>query len=101
MWGSLVVGVLTRPWARQTVRFALAALTITLFILNLRRTAERAGRAAERLENLERTHDIQRQMLDAAARRPRDRDDLLDRLREGGFCNPAQRLPTRGGVQPG
>lgn len=29
---------------------ALVALTITLFIVNLRRTAERAGRAAERLE---------------------------------------------------
>jgi len=24
-------------------------------------------------------------MLDAAARRPRSRDDLLDRLRDGGF----------------
>ncbi len=85
MWAVFVVGLLARPWARRVAGFALAALTITLFILNLRRTAERAGRAAERLENLERTHDIQRQMLDAASRRPRDRDDLLDRLREGGF----------------
>ncbi len=64
---------------------ALALLTITLFIVNLRRTAERAGRAAERLETLERTDAIHRQMLDAAARRPRSRDDLLDRLRDGGF----------------
>lgn len=85
MWGSLLVGIFARPWARQTVGFALTALTIALFILNLRHTAERAGRAAQRLENLERTHDIQRQMLDAAARRPRDRDDLVDRLRDGGF----------------
>jgi hypothetical protein len=85
MWGSLVVRVLNRPWARHLTVYALTALTITLFILNLRRTAERAGRAAERLENLERTHDIQRQMLDAASRRPRDRDDLVDRLRQGGF----------------
>ena len=61
------------------------ALTITLFILNLRRAGERAGRAAERMDQLERTHAIQRQMLDAASRRPRDRDDLLERLREGGF----------------
>ena len=85
MWGSLVVGVFARPWARRVASFALVTLTITLFILNLRRTAERAGRAAQRLENLERTHDIQRQMLDAASRRPRDRDDLVERLREGGF----------------
>jgi hypothetical protein len=56
-----------------------------LFIVNLRRTAERAGRVAERFEQLERTDAIHRQMLDAAARRPRSRDDLLDRLREGGF----------------
>ena len=85
MWASLVVRLLARPWARRVAGFALVALTITLFLINLRRTAERAGRAAERLETLERTHAIQRQMLDAAARRPRSRDDLLNRLRGGEF----------------
>lgn len=85
MWGGMLVGLLARPWARRVAGFALAALTIALFILNLRRTAERAGRAAERLDNLERTNAIQRQMLDAVANRPRDRDDLVDRLHEGGF----------------
>ena len=85
MWGRLVVGLLARPWARRVTGFALAVLTITLFIVNLRRTAERAGRAAERFEQLERTHAIHRQMLDAASRRPRSRDDLLDRLRGGEF----------------
>lgn len=43
-----------------------------------------AIRAVERLENQERANAIKRQMLDAASRRPRDRDDLLERLREGG-----------------
>ena len=85
MWGGLLVGTLARPWARQAAGLAFVALTIILFLFNLRRMAERAGRAAERLENLERAHAIQRQMLDAASRRPRDRDDLLNRLREGGF----------------
>ena len=85
MWASLVVGLLARPWARRAAGLALAALTIALFLINLRRTAERAGRAAERLETLERNDAIHRQMLDAAARRPRSRDDLLDRLRDGGF----------------
>ena len=85
MWGRLVCGLLARPWARRAAGYALVVLTITLFILNLRRTAERAGRAAEWLDHLERTNAIQRQMLEAASRRPRDRDDLLDRLREGGF----------------
>ena len=85
MWASLAVVLLARPWARRMAAYALVALTIALFIVNLRRTAERAGRVAERFEQLERANAIQRQMLDAAARRPRSRDDLLDRLREGGF----------------
>ncbi len=85
MWGGLFTGILARRWARRAAGLALVALTIILFLFNLRRAAERAGRAAEGLENLERTHAIQRQMLDAASRRPRDRDDLLERLREGGF----------------
>ena len=85
MWGGMLVGLLARPWARRVVGFALAALTITLFILNLRRTAERAGRAAERLDRLERTNAIHRKMLDAAANRPRDRDELVERLRGGEF----------------
>jgi type II secretory pathway component PulJ len=85
MWGGLLAGLLARPWARRAAGFALVALTISFFLLNLRRTAERTGRAAERLDQLEHTHAIHRQMLDAAARRPRSRDDLLDRLRGGGF----------------
>jgi hypothetical protein len=85
MWDSLVVGLLARPWARRMAAYALVALTVTLFIVNLRRTAERAGRAAERFEQLERNDAIHRQMLEAASRRPRSRDDLLDRLRGGGF----------------
>ena len=85
MWASLAVELFTRPWARRAVAIALALLTIALFILNLRRTAERAGRAAERLDQLERDDAIHRQMLDAAARRPRSRDNLLDRLHGGEF----------------
>ena len=71
--------------ARKALGLLLVALTIALFLLNLRRAGERAGRLAERHSTSERTHEIQRQMLDAASRRPRSRDDLLDGLREGGF----------------
>ena len=85
MWTSLAVGLMARPWARRMAGFVLVALTITLFIVNLRRTAERAGRAVERLETSERVNAIQHQMLEVASRRPRDRDDLLERLRGGGF----------------
>ena len=54
MWGTLVAGILARPWARRLTSLALVALTVALFIINLRRTAERAGRAAERLNQMER-----------------------------------------------
>jgi hypothetical protein len=85
MLGTIMAGILVRPWARWAAGVVLAALTVALFILNLRRAGERAGRAAGRLETLERNNVVQRQMLDAASRRPRSRDDLLDRLRGGGF----------------
>ena len=85
MWAGLLAALLARPWARRAAGFALVALTITLFLINLRRSGERAGRAAERLDMLERTDAIQKRMLDAGARRPRDRDDLLERLRGGRF----------------
>lgn len=85
IWGSVLAGFLARPWARRAAGYALVALAVTLFIFNHRRAGERVGRVAERLENLERTNAIQRQMLEAAACRPRSRDDLLERLREGGF----------------
>jgi hypothetical protein len=85
MWGIILAGILARPWARWTAGVALAALTVALFFINLRRAGERAGRAAGRLETLERDNVVQRQMLDAASRRPRSRDDLVERLRDGGF----------------
>lgn len=85
MWGAIVAGFIARPWAWRLTGMALFVLATALFLFNLRRAGERTGRTAEHLENLERTNAIQRQMLEAAARRPRDRDDLLERLREGGF----------------
>jgi hypothetical protein len=85
MWGNLLAGLMARPWARRVVAFALATLTVTLFLLNLRKAGERAGRVAERLDMMERTNAVQRQMLEAAARRPRDRNALLERMRGGGF----------------
>lgn len=72
-------------WARMVSAYAATALTILLFLLNLRHAGERAGWLAERLSSMERTHAIQRQMLDAASRRPRDRDELAQRMRDGEF----------------
>jgi hypothetical protein len=85
MLGRIGAALFGSAAGRKLVAAAMAALTIILFVINLRRAGERAGRAAERLETLERQNDIQKQMLEAAANRPRSRDDLLDRLRGGGF----------------
>ena len=84
MMGWLVTILASGP-ARKVLGVLLAAMTIALFLLNLRRAGERAGRLAERLSTSERTHEIQRQMLDAASRRPADRDALVQRLRDGRF----------------
>ena len=73
------------PWMRVALRYGGIAPAVLLFLLTLRRSGERAGRLAERLETSEEVNDIQRQMLDAAARRPRDRSDFADRLRDGHF----------------
>ena len=80
-----IVTLLASGPARTALGLLLAAITIALFLLNLRRAGERAGRLAERLSTSERTHEIQRQMLDAASRRPADRDALVQRLRDGRF----------------
>ncbi|NCO21744.1 MAG: hypothetical protein GW905_07010 [Rhodobacterales bacterium] len=71
--------------ARKALGLLLAAFTIALFLLNLRRAGERTGRLAERLSTSENANDIHRQMLDAASRRPHDRDALAERLRNGEF----------------
>ncbi|PIV75015.1 MAG: hypothetical protein COW55_07190 [Rhodobacteraceae bacterium CG17_big_fil_post_rev_8_21_14_2_50_65_11] len=80
-----ITAILASGLARKALGMALAAITIILFLLNLRRAGERAGRLAERLKSTERTHAIQRQMLEAASRRPRDRDALAQRMRDGRF----------------
>jgi hypothetical protein len=83
--GGLVAALAGSAWARAALRYGITALVILLFLLALRRSGERAGRLAERLETMEKTHDAQRRMLEAAARRPRSRDDLAQRLRHGRF----------------
>ena len=80
-----ITAILASGPARKALGLALAATTIALFLLNLRRAGERAGRLAERLQTSEKTHDVQRQMLDAASRRPPDRDALAQRMRDGQF----------------
>ncbi len=85
MIAALLTGIAANPWMRAALRYGAIALAVLLFLLALTRSGERIGRIAERLETSERSNDVQRQMLDAAARRPRDRDELVERLRDGRF----------------
>ena len=85
MIGGLLTGIATSPWMRAALRYGAIVLAVLLFLLSLRRSGERAGRLAERLETAEKSHDAKRRMLEAAARRPRTRDDLAERLRDGRF----------------
>lgn len=80
-----LIEILSSGPARKTLGLMLAALTIALFLLNLRRAGERTGRLADRLQTSEKTNAIHRQMLDAASRRPDDRDALAERLHDGRF----------------
>ncbi|ADZ72447.1 hypothetical protein [Polymorphum gilvum] len=72
-------------WTRTAIRYVITAIAILLFLLALRRSGERAGRLAEQLETIERAHDVQRRMLEAAACRPASRNDLAERMRDGRF----------------
>ena len=85
MIGAVVGWLVSSSVGRAATRYGATALAILLFLLALRRSGERAGRLAERLETMEKAHDVQRRMFEAAARRPRSRGDLAERLRDGQF----------------
>lgn len=74
----------SRRVRRLAIGIALIGAAL-LFLLNLRRASEQACHAAERLQNMERTGDALHRMLEAGADRPRDRDDIAQRLRDGRF----------------
>jgi len=82
---TILGGIAASTWARAILRYGAIAVAIVLFLLSIRRSGEHVGRIAERLKTTEKANEIQRQMLEAAARRPRNRDELVDRLRNGGF----------------
>ena len=85
MIATLLGGFAASPWGRPALRYGTIVLAVLLFLLALRRSGERTGRLAERLETTEKANGVQRQMLEAAVRRPRDRNELAERLREGRF----------------
>jgi len=57
MIAALFTGIAAAPWMRAALRYGAIALAVLLFLLTLRRSGERAGRLAERLETSEKTND--------------------------------------------
>jgi hypothetical protein len=83
--GALLARLIASPTALTAARWGAVALAVLLFLLALRRSAEKAGRLAERLDQTEKANDAQRRMLEAAADRPRYRGELAQRMRDGEF----------------
>ena len=52
MIAALLTGLAASPWMRTALRYGAIVLAVLLFLLSLRRSGERTGRLAERLERI-------------------------------------------------
>ena len=75
------VGQFLAPYALRLVGLAAVLGAVAAVLLG----ARQAGRNAERVDRMRKTIEVQREQLDAAARRPRDRNELTGRMRDGSF----------------
>jgi len=64
------------------LRYGAIALVVLLFLLSIHCAEERTERLSEHLESTKKPTEVQRWMLRAVARRPHDRDELVDWLRD-------------------
>ena len=76
-----IIGRLLAPYALKLAGLFAIIAAVAAILLG----ARQAGRNAERVERMRRTIEVQREQLDAASRRPRDRDELARRMRDGSF----------------
>ena len=76
-----IIGRLLAPYALKLAGFVAILGAVAAILLG----ARQAGRNAERVERMRRTIEVQHDQLDAASRRPRDRDELARRMRDGRF----------------
>jgi hypothetical protein len=76
---------LVQPWLLRNALSLLGWLAAVAAVAAVLLGARQAGRNAERVERMKKTIEVQRDQLEAAARRSRDRDELARRLRDGTF----------------
>ena len=76
-----LIGQFLAPFALRLAGLAAIIGAVLTVLLG----ARQAGRNAERFVRMRKTMEIQREQLEAAPRRPRDRDELIERMRDGSF----------------
>jgi hypothetical protein len=76
-----IIGRLLAPYALKLAGLFAIIGAVAATLLG----ARQAGRNAERVDRMRRTIEVQHDQLDAASRRPRDRDELARRMRDGSF----------------
>jgi len=76
-----ILGRLLAPYAIKLAGLFAIIGAVTAILLG----ARQAGRNAERVERMRRTIEVHHDQLDAASRRPRDRDELTRRMRDGSY----------------
>ena len=79
------MGLLLQGWLLRIALGLLGWLAAATAVAAVLFGARQAGRNAERAENMRRTVAVQRDQLEAANRRPRDRRELVRRMRDGTF----------------
>ena len=77
--------LLLQGWLLRNVLALLGWLAAATAVAGVLFGARQAGRKAERVERMRRTMEVQRDQLEAASRRPRDRSELARRMRDGSF----------------
>jgi hypothetical protein len=70
---------------RSVLLYGSIALSVVLFLLYLRKSGERAGRAAERVATQIKVLEVKDAQLKAGAAAPRDAAGVVDRMRNAGF----------------
>lgn len=76
-----IIGRLLAPFALKLAGLFAIIGAVAAILLGVRQS----GRNAERVERMRRTIEVQHDQLDAASRRPRDRDELARRMRDGSY----------------
>lgn len=76
---------LIQPWLLRNALGLLGWLAAAAAAAAVLLGARQVGRNAERVERMKKTIEVQHDQLEAATRRPRDRDELARRLRDGSF----------------